>query len=67
MYVDDKSKINYVIAQFWDKNHSDSLCCYAYMTETFYGTREEAKSFAKRVSEATSETYKVFVINTSPL
>lgn len=70
-------KFNYVIARFWrdDKNHQhlpkdhDSLCVYTYGSAVHYGTLEEAKNFARAITERAGDgrIYKPFVIDPTPI
>lgn len=43
-------KFNYAVGHYWE-GESGSVGCYAYGSEHFYGTMEEAKSFLKYVQD----------------
>ena len=43
-------KFNYAIGHYWE-GESGSVGCYAYGSEHFYGTMEQAKSFLEYVQE----------------
>lgn len=69
-------KHNYVIATFWrdDETHhlnetDDQLAVYCYGSDVHYGTLEEAKSFAKYITEKVDDgrVFKPFIINTTPI
>lgn len=66
-------KYNYVIARFWRDEHkgvdNDSLCVYTHGSAVHYGTLEEAKSFARAITERANDgyVYKPFVIDPTPI
>jgi len=62
--MDNDKKYNYVVARYWNKKESDSLCCYTYGSTVFYGTKKSAKKLSKFISEKTGKKYKPFYINT---
>lgn len=57
-------KFNYAVGFYWEGD-SGSVGCYAYGSEHFYGTMEDAQNFLKYVqsqkkTNAEKEKYKIF-------
>jgi hypothetical protein len=57
-------KFNYAVGFYWEGD-SGSVGCYAYGSEHFYGTMEDAQNFLKYVqsqkkTKAEKEKYKIF-------
>lgn len=66
----DEEQFNFVIARPWVEGES-SLCVYAYGTEVFHGTIEQArghKNFINRRCEPENKgKYKIYKINPTPI
>lgn len=57
-------KFNYAVGFYWEGD-SGSVGCYAYGSEHFYGTMEDAQNFLKYVqsqkkTKSEKEKYKIF-------
>ena len=49
-----KKKFNYAVGHYWE-GESGSVGCYAYGSEHFYGTMEDAKNFLAYVQKQDEE------------
>ncbi len=58
--------VNYVVARLWSSadNH---LCAYAMGSQVLYGTAEEAKELAARLSKREDKEYRAYAISEVPL
>lgn len=64
-------KFNYAVGFYWEGD-SGSVGCYAYGSEHFYGTMEDAQNFLKYVqsqkkTKAEKEKYKIFQLVEVPV